>query len=329
MSIPAMKLFALVAAAAAVLCAQAPLQLPINNLPPETEVAKTPDGKTITAGEIKRLLESGDPTVINLAKQSPENFLSNLFFLRYLAAEGEKIHIEDQSPWKEQLEILHDRIIFTAMINRIREEYAVSEQAINDFYANNQSRYEMARIKVIAIGFCPVPSTTGTTPEEIAKAARDAVAAADCKHKHTEEQAHDFAVGLVGRIRGGADFGKLVAQYSEDPDSKATDGDFGLVTRDNSFKPEIKEAVFALKDADVSDPIRSGNFFYIIKIKERSVQPLSNVREPIIQELKQKHFTDYMSDLTRRFKPVIERPDFFTTPTTPPGAPQLIQKPNQ
>lgn len=312
-----MKLFALVAASAVVLCAQAPLQLPINDLPPETVVAIS-DGKPVTAGELKHLLESGDPRLINMAKQNPENLIGSIMVMRYLAAEGAKIHIEDQSPWKEQLQIYHDSIIETAMINRIRESYSVPEAAISDFYAHNQSRYELARIKVIAIGFCPtVPKNTDTSDQGIADAAKAAVAAAGCKNKHTEEQAHDIAVGLVGVIRGGGDFVKLVAQYSEDEDSKATEGDFGLVTRENSFKQEIKDAVFALKDGDVSDPVRSGNFFYILKIKERSVQPLANVREPIIQELKQKHFTDYMNDLTKRLKPEIKRPDFFTTKPQP------------
>jgi len=307
-----MKPFALVALSAAFLCAQAPIQLPVNTeLPPDTVIA-TSDGKPITAGEIRTILASGDPQAIGLARNNPEQFLGSLFVTRYLAAEADKQHLADQSPLKEQLAYIQNRILANAMVNQIRESYRVPDQAVDDFYTHNQSRYEMARIKVIAIGFCPVPTATGTSTEEIKKAAEEAVAASGCKNKHTEEQAHDFAVGLVGKIRGGTDFVEMVAKYSEDPDSKATEGDFGLVTRDNSFKPEIKAAVFALKEGDVSDPIRSGNFFYIIKIKERSIQPEGNVREQIIQELKQKHFTDLIEDLQKRLKPEIARPDFFT-----------------
>jgi peptidyl-prolyl cis-trans isomerase C len=307
-----MKLFALAAAAAAVLCAQAPVQSPITKLPPDTVVA-TSDGIPITAGEIRGILESGDPQAIGLARNNPEQFLGSLFVMRYLAAEAEKQHLAEQSPLKEQLKYILDRLMEGAAINQLREAYSVPEEAINDFYAHNKSRYEFARIKVIAIGFCPtIPKNLGTSDEEIAAAAKAAVAASGCTNKHTEEQAHDMAVGIVGRIRGGADFVKLVEQHSEDPDSKATEGDFGLVTRDGAFKQEIKDAVFALKDGEVSNPIRSGNYFYIIKIKEKAVQPLSNVHEAIIQELKQKHFTDYMSELEKRFKPVITRPDFFT-----------------
>jgi hypothetical protein len=307
-----MKLFALVASGAALLCAQGP-QLPINPLPPDTVIAKSGDGKPITAGEIRSLLESGDQNLVNLARQNPEAFLGSIFVMRYLTAEAEKEHLADQSPTKEQLEILRSRVIIQAMVNRIREGYNVPEQAIDEFYAHNQSRYEQARIKIIAIGFCPVVSDTG----DIKRAAELAVEAAHCTSKRTEDQAHNLALGLVGRLRAGADFVKLVAEFSEDPDSKATEGDFGLVTRDNSFKTEIKAAVFTLGAGEVSDPIRSGTFFYIIKLKEKSVQPLANVREPIIQELKQKHFIDWNEDINKRLKPVIERTDFFTTPIAP------------
>jgi parvulin-like peptidyl-prolyl isomerase len=307
-----MKLFALLAAAAAVLCAQAPLQLPVNmDLPADTVVA-TSDGKPITAGEIRNILAAGDPQAIGMAKNNPDQFLGALFFNRYLATEAERQHLAEQSPLKEQLQFLLNRFLAFAATQQIRESYNVPEEAINDFYAHNQSRFETAWIKVIAIGFCPVATATGTSIEDIKRAAEEAVAISGCKNKHTEQQARDIAVGLVGIIRGGKDFVKMVAQYSEDPDSKATEGDFGLVTRENSFKQEIKDATFALGKDDISDPIRSGNFFYIIKIKERTVRPISEVHEQIIQELKQKHFTDLMYDLQKRFKPEIVRPDFFT-----------------
>jgi hypothetical protein len=323
-----MKLFALAAASAAFLCAQAPLQLPINPLPPDTVIAVS-DGKPITAGEIRTLLERGDPRLISMAKQSPDNFLAVVFITRYFAEEGEKAHLADESPLKEELQSIRERLIGIALINRIRDAYSVPEQDIADFYAHNTARYEQARIKVIAIGFCPKISTAaGTSIEETKRLAEQAVAAAHCTAKRSEDEAHDFALGLVGKIRGGADFAKLVAQYSEDKDSKDTEGDFGLVTRDNSFPREIKDAAFALSGSDVSDPIRSGSYFYIIKIKEKAVQPLSNVRDQIVQELKQKHFAEWNDEISKRFKPVIERPDFFTTPIAPkPGGPPQLIKP--
>jgi hypothetical protein len=306
-----MKLFALVATCAAFLRAQAPL-------PDETVVA-TADGKPITAGEIRALLKTGNPQVNSMFQHNPDQLLGTFAQMRYFAAEGEKAHLADESPWKEQLEEFRTRIFVNAQINRVRETYNVPEKDIKDYYDHNQDRYTQAWIKVIVLGFCPsAPKPKGTSVEDLKQAAADILAHDNCSSKRSEQEAKEEAASIVGRIRGGEDFVKYVKQYSEDDDSKATDGDFGLVTHDNSFRPEIKTAVFALKDGEISDPIRSGASFYIIKIKEKTVQPLSNVIESVIGELKTKHFNEWMTEINKRFKPVIEHPEFFAIPAAAP-----------
>ncbi|HVO99405.1 MAG TPA: peptidylprolyl isomerase [Bryobacteraceae bacterium] len=323
-----MKLFVLFAASAVLACAQAPRVLPINTLPPDTVVAKA-DGKPITAGEIRTLLEVGDPSAINLAKMDPERFLGSVFVMRFLASEADKAHLADESPLKEELQYLRERVVANAMVNRIRENYYPPSEDIEAFYAKNSSRYEQAFIKAIVIGFCPpIAQPAGTSDEELARLAKEAFSAAHCESKHTEADAKAIAAKVVARLRAGDDFVKLVDEYSEDKESKPAGGDFPLVTRTSSYSNEIKSAVFSLKNGEVSEPIRSGNFFYIIKIRERTVQPLTAVSEPIIQELKQKHFTDWMQEIGIRFKPVIERPDFFIKPDQKPaGPPQLVPQP--
>ncbi len=324
-----MKLFVLFAASAALVCAQAPTALPINTLPPDTVVAKA-DGKSITAGQIRTLLESGDPSAVNLAQTDPERFLGSVFVMQFLSSEGDKAHLADESPLKEQLQYLRDRVVANAMVNRIRETYYPATEEINASYAKNSSRYEQAFIKAIVIGFCPpLAQPNGTTDEDLKKAAMEAFSAAHCEAKHTEEEARTIAAKAEARVRAGEDFVKLVNEFSEDEESKAAAGDFPLVTRTSSYSNEIKSTVFSLKNGEVSDPVRSGNYLYIIKIRERSVQPIDAVREPIIQELKQKHFTDWMQEISVRFKPVIERPDFFIKPADkkPAGPAQLVPQP--
>ena len=66
--------------------------------------------------------------------------------------------------------------------------------------------------------------------------------------QRTEADARKLAEDLVKQIRGGADFGKLVAQYSEDPTSKAAGGDFGMVNLNSSYSADVKKAVLALND---------------------------------------------------------------------------------
>jgi peptidyl-prolyl cis-trans isomerase C len=307
-----MKLFALVAACAAFLCAQAPQQFP------DDAVIATADGKPITAGAIRAAMKTGDPKMLSYFKQSPDNFLAVLVTTRFLVEEAEKAHFLDQSPWKEQLEETRKRILINAEINYVANTYQVPQKDIDAYYAHNQSRFEQAWIKVIVLGFCPsAAKPKGTSDADIAQAARDALAAANCGASRTEAQGLAEATKIVARVRAGEDFVKMVKQYSEDDDSKATDGDFGLVTRDGSFKPEIKDAVFALKDGEVSNPIRSGASFYIIKIKEHKIRPLSEVLEAVIGELRKQHFDEFNRELTKRLKPTIDHPEFFTQQPPP------------
>jgi peptidyl-prolyl cis-trans isomerase C len=307
-----MKLSVLVAACAAMLCAQAPPQLP-----DETVVA-TANGTPITAGDIRAALKTGDPKMNAMFQQNPDSFLGVYAQTRYLMEEGEKAHVADQSPWKEQLENYRKSIIINAEVSYISNTYQAPQQDIDDYYAHNQGRFEQAWIKVIVLAFCPsAPKAKNTSTEEMKKTLEAELAAAHCSANRNEEQGLAEAKKIVARIRAGEDFVKLVKQYSEDDDSKATDGDFGLVTRDNSFKPEIKDAVFALKEGQVSEPIRSGASYYIIKIKERKVQPLNDVIEIVLSELKKQHFNIWMTDLNKRFKPVIEHPEFFTQQPVP------------
>ena len=306
-----MKLVALLAASAAFIYAQAPRALPLTDMPADTVVARS-DGKPITAGEIRSLLGSGDPSAVNLAKTDPERFLGSVFVMRYLASEAAKNHLAEESPLKEEIQYLVDRIVANAMINRIRENYQVPQEDVQAFYTKNSNRYEQAFIKAITVGFCStIVPKTGTTDAEIAAAAKAAFDAAHCESKHTEEEAKAIAAKVVARARAGDDFAELVKEFSEDEMSKDSAGDYPVVTRTSSYKDEIKKAVFALKDGEVSDPVRSGNYLYIIKMRERTVLPLSSVMEQILQELKQKHFTDWMQEISFRFKPVIEHPEFF------------------
>src|SRR5580658_4974332 len=98
-----MKLFTLVATCAALLCAQPPAAF--SSLPDDTVIA-TSDGKPFTAGQLRGLLSSGDQRMNSMAKANPEQFLVNIGIIGYLAQEGEKAHLADQSPLKEQLETM-------------------------------------------------------------------------------------------------------------------------------------------------------------------------------------------------------------------------------
>ena len=306
-----MKTCILFLALAADLAAQAPQPA---ELTPETVVAKV-DGKDVTAGEITAMLQhSGDPRVMQAFQQNPKYVVQQLFMMRYLAGLGEQAKIAEKSPLKEELEMIRMNAVAGAMVNQERDGYAVTADAINDFYAKNQSRYQAVKIRAIFIRFKPGGPAASATPPSVEEASKAALEAAHNPDARSEADAKKTAGDLVTRIRGGADFNQLVAEFSEDPISKGRDGDFGVVKPTSSYSDDIKRAVFALKPGEVTDPVRAPNGFYIIRADEKSVQPVAEVTESIIQEIRQNHLNDFMTNLTKRFDPTIENQLFFQQP---------------
>jgi len=304
-----MKICALLAAAAALLCAQA--------IPPETVVAKV-DGKDVTAGDLRKLLETAPPPLVQAFHANPQLAIQDFFVLQYLAAEGEKQKLGEQSPWKEQLETARMNTIATAMVNQARDGYMPTEEETVAYYKTNVSKYQQAKIKVIYIGF-KATMPTGTSIEDMKAAARAALEAAHDTKQRSEADAKTLASEIVKKIRDGGDFGKLVEQYSEDASSKAAGGDFGTVKVDSPFPEDIKKAVAALKPSEVSDPVRQGNGFYIIRVETKETQPLNDVRQAIIQTLRQEYLGKYLTDLRQRFAPKIEKPEFLLQMSSAPA----------
>ena len=287
--------------AIATLCAQAP--------PPptaETVVAKIA-GKDVTLGDIQKMIETYRPEFAQALQKDAPAALRDAFVIRYLAAEGEKLKLAEQSPLKEQIEAARLDMIGRAMVTHERNFYQVSPEDVDKFYQANQARYQETQIKVIKLAFKPA----APGPQSIEDIARHAVESAHAPSDRSEAEARKLAADLVKQLRGGADFAKLAAQYSDDEESKASGGDYGTVKPASMYTDDFKKAVFALKVGEVSDPIAVGPALYIVRAEKKNVQPLSAVREQIMDEIKNSHLGQYLTGLQKQFTPVIERPDIL------------------
>jgi PPIC-type PPIASE domain len=295
---------------------------PQSEVPDETVVAKVA-GMDVTAGQIRKDLAIMPKEFIQLYNQNPKYAVQQLFMLRYLASEGEKAKLGEESPMKEQLAFMRDNALASAMVSHEHNYYSVTEPMIKEFYDHNQARYQQAKIKVIYIAFKPGAPVTGALSkdkplEEVARAISEGSVS---KASRTEAEARKLAEDLVKQIRGGADFAKLVADYSEDATSKAAGGDFGMVNINSSYSADVKKTVLALNVGDVTDPVRQASAFYIIRVEEKSVQPMNDLVGPIGEEIRQVHLRDWLADVGKRFEPTVENVPFFTQPHLPvPGA---------
>jgi parvulin-like peptidyl-prolyl isomerase len=294
---------------------------------PETVVAKV-DGKDVTAGEIQQALAAMPPQFVQLFNQNPKAAVQQIFVMRFLAEEGEKLKLADQSPLKEQLQMTRANAVAGARLNYESDHYQVPQDAIDEYYKRNQTKYQQARIKVISIAFKPTLAGSGAArgAGSLDDVAKQALAAAHSPEQRSEAEARQRADEVVQKLKAGEDFAKLVAEYSDDSTSKAAGGDFPAINPSSSYPDEVKKAVSALSPGQVTAPIRQASAFYVIRVEDKSTQPINEVMGPISQEIRQAHMTEWFQNLTKRFEPTVEKVEFFSQPSKAP-LPQPAPKP--
>lgn len=100
-------------------------------------------------------------------------------------------------------------------------------------------------------------------------------------------KAQSLAKEIEQKLKNGADFTALVAQYSDDRYTKDTKGvmpPFGI----GQMAPDFEQAAFALKTpGDVSAPVVTEYGYHILKlVKHIPLQPLDSIREALTQKVK-------------------------------------------
>jgi peptidyl-prolyl cis-trans isomerase D len=96
------------------------------------------------------------------------------------------------------------------------------------------------------------------------------------------------ATALRERLAAGEDFADLAREASDDPGTANRGGDLGFTPR-GSFEPEFENALFALSEGEVSQPVRTGDGYHLIKLtalQAPDLPSLEDMREGLEQELK-------------------------------------------
>lgn len=183
---------------------------------------------------------------------------------------------------------------------------ATDDAALAAWHASNASRYSTE--ETVTISYFELDAATlavasdpseedlrarydaergrfGTEEERVA--AHILVAVAADADDATVEAARAKAAGIAEQARAeGADFAALVAENSEDLGTKDFGGDLGTIGKDVFPKP-FEEAVFALAEGSVSDPVRTDQGWHVIKLTQLvagSQQPFEAVRDQLAAE---------------------------------------------
>ncbi|MEJ6655279.1 MAG: SurA N-terminal domain-containing protein [Pseudomonas sp.] len=103
-----------------------------------------------------------------------------------------------------------------------------------------------------------------------------------------EAAAIEQAQAAKARLDAGEDFAALAREVSDDPGTVNNGGDMGYVEH-GSFDPAFDDALFALQENEVSEPVRSGFGIHLIKLTDLQspeVPTLESMRPTLEQELK-------------------------------------------
>jgi peptidyl-prolyl cis-trans isomerase C len=162
----------------------------------------------------------------------------------------------------------------------------ITDEEVKKFYDENPARFEQPEsVRASHILFSTRDSATQQEVSEEKKAA---------KKKLAED--------VLKRARGGEDFAKLAKEYTDDPGSKETGGEYTFPR--GRMVPEFEATAFALSPGQISDLVTTQFGYHIIKLSEKIpakklefAKVSSDLKEGLTQQAVQKQLPDYMKKL--------------------------------
>jgi peptidyl-prolyl cis-trans isomerase D len=165
----------------------------------------------------------------------------------------------------------------------VESQVSVSDAEAADFYNKNQKRFGTEEKR--AASHILIATKKGGSPADLAaaKAKADAVLAEVRKNPN--------------------DFAKIAKAQSQDPGSAELGGDLGTVEKGAFVKP-VEDAIYALKEGQVSDLVQSEFGYHIIKVtsvKPAAQKTLEEAKPEIVAELKKQKMSKKYSELAEIF----------------------------
>src|SRR3989338_4303486 len=123
--------------------------------------------------------------------------------------------------------------------------------------------------------------------EKRIKARHILVALSPDADEKAEKEAKEKALKVLQELKAGGDFTELAKKYSDDPSVKDNGGDLGYFSKGQMVKP-FEDAAFALKEGELSEPVKTQFGFHIIKVEKienERTKPLAEVRGEILKTL--------------------------------------------
>jgi peptidyl-prolyl cis-trans isomerase C len=263
----------------------------------------TIDGKQITAQQALAMMKPVRAEDRKRFENNLSSLVQQLYMQKEFADQAAKLSLDQQSPWKEQLEMARANILAQAYLNQLTNTSTAAAPAGDpkQYYDTHPDEFDQVKLSGIFVAF----NAPGTP-------------AANASASRTEQQARDKANDLEKKIKGGADFAALARSDSDDKRSAATGGELGtFAVGAANLPPDIKAAIIKLQPGGVSEPIRVPSGFYIFKLDSRTKVPFDQARTQILDKWKNEKSQAALKQEFDKYKIQVQDPDFFNASSGP------------
>lgn len=152
----------------------------------------------------------------------------------------EKFYLDHKNDFLEPAKVKLKYVVFSP--EHIKVDDNISEQELQSYYLKNKEKFKQ---------------------DEQIKARHILIKIDNFQDNATIEKALKKAEDVYKKAKSGAKFEDLAKEYSDDI-SKNNGGDLGFVKRGMMVK-EFEDALFALKEGEISKPVKSSFGYHIIK----------------------------------------------------------------
>jgi peptidyl-prolyl cis-trans isomerase C len=283
------------------MAAPAPPPAPAPPVDPN-QVVLTIGSTTMTAAQYNKLVDALPPQYQSFARGAGKRqFAENLVQLTILAAQAEKLKLDQTPDIKEQLAVNRNDILARAMFEDMQKNVKVDDAAVLAYYEAHKNEYESVKAKhiLIRVKGAPMPGAEG-------------------KPELTDEQALAKAQEIRKKLVAGEDFAAAAKADSDDTGSAAQGGDLGEF-RHGMMVPPFEQSAFALKVGDISEPVKSPFGYHIIVVQEHKLKTLAEVKPDIEKALRPEIARKAVEEM--RAKTDVQIDGSFFGPPAPPAPP--------
>ena len=161
---------------------------------------------------------------------------------------------------------------------QLQGKVSVTPEDVDRYYDEHKSEFASAdSVRVRQIFFRVPPDAS---PSDVAAVAAKAQAARE-------------------RVEKGDAFEKVAAEVSESPDARSG-GDLGRMKKGQMF-PELETVIFAMKEGEVSPPVRTRAGVHVVKVEEKIGETQDGDVEKIKLQIKEKLYSEAMESKFQRY----------------------------